>query len=50
MTIRSFDAVLAMRVAKRIRNIEPLAAELLEQAVEEITQNALEQAELEVRG
>lgn len=43
-----FDPVLAMRVAIRIRHIEPLAAELLKAAVEELTQQELERVDLEM--
>lgn len=43
----TFDPALAMKTAKRIRNIEPIAAQLLEAAVEAFAQQQLEQADLE---
>lgn len=43
----TFDPALAMRTAKRIRNIEPIAAELLEAAVEAFAQQQIESIDIE---
>ena len=44
----TFDPALAMKTARRIRNIEPVAAQLLEAAVEAFAQEHLELADLEI--